>query len=125
MLATSSNHVEILALPEASRKWPWLQHLIKHIESYCGFVGPSLPTIIYEDNYAYINQFKKGFIKGDQIKRISPKFSFTRELNDNYINIESIISSKNLVNIFIKSLQASKHWLNISLRLRRLLEMVS
>ena len=126
LAATSSNHAEILALHEASRECLWLQRLIGHIESSCGFIGPSLPTVIYEDNYACINQFKKGFIKGDRIKHISPKFFFTRELNDNYINIQPITSSKNLADIFTKSLPASKHWLNIpSLGLRRLSELMS
>ena len=74
LAATSSNHAEILALHEASRECLWLQLLIEQIESSYGFIGPSLPTIIYEDNYACINQFKKGFIKGDRIKNISPKF---------------------------------------------------
>ena len=81
-LATiASNHAEILALHEARRECLWLQCLIGHIKSSCGFIGPSLPTIIYEDNYACINHFKKGFIKGDRIKHISPKFFFTRELS--------------------------------------------
>ena len=123
LAATSSNHAEILALHEASRECLWLQRLIGHIESSCGFIGPSLPTVIYEDNYACINQFKKGFIKGDRIKHISPKFFFTREVNDNYINIQPIQSSKNLADIFTKSLPTSKHWLNIpSLGLRILLD---
>ena len=37
-----------------------------------------------------------------------PKFFFTRELNDNYINIQHITSSKNLADIFTKSLLSSK-----------------
>ena len=99
---------------------------IGHIESSCGFISPSLPTIIYEDNYACIDQSKKGFIKGDRIKHISPKFFFTRELNDNYINIQPITSSKNLADIFTKSLPPSKNWLDIpSLRLKRLSKRMS
>ena len=47
LAATSSNHAKILALHEASRECLWLQCLIGHIESCCGFIGPSLPTVIY------------------------------------------------------------------------------
>ena len=126
LVAKSSNHVEILALHEASRECLWLQCLIGHIKSSCGFISPSLPTIINEDNYACINQFKKGFLIGDKLKRISPKFFFTHELNDNYINIQPIQSSKNLADIFTKSLPTSKHWLNIpSLGLRILSKLMS
>jgi hypothetical protein len=120
--ATSSNHAKILALHEAGQECTWLRCLIGHAESSCGFIGLSLLTIIYEDNCACINQFKKDFIKGNQdIKHIFPKFFFTRGFNDNCINIQSIASSKNLVDTFTKSLLASKHCMNISsLRLRSL-----
>ena len=62
LVATSANHAKILALHEASRECLGLQRSIGYIESYCGFIGPSLPTVIYEDNYACINKFKKGFM---------------------------------------------------------------
>jgi hypothetical protein len=52
----------------------------------------------------------KGFV---HMKYIAPKFFFTRELNDYCIDIQSIASSKNLANVFTKSLPASKHWQNI------------
>ena len=126
LAATSLNHVEILVLHEASRECLWLQRLIGHIESSCGFNRLSFPTIIYEDNYACINQFKKGSIEGDRIKHISPNFFFTHELNENYINIQLIASSKNLADIFTKNLLASKHWMSISsLGLRRLSKLMS
>ena len=60
LAATSSNHDEILALYEASRECLWLQCLIGHIKSSCGFNGLSLPTIIYEDNYTYIKSVQEG-----------------------------------------------------------------
>lgn len=34
--ATSSNHVELLALHEASRECVWLRSLIQHIQNICG-----------------------------------------------------------------------------------------
>ena len=125
LVATSSNNAEILALHEASCECLWLQRLIRHIESSCGFIGPLLPTIIYEDNYACTNRLKKGFIKGDRIKYFSQVCLYSW-LNDNYINIQPITSSKNLADILTKSLPALKHWLNIpSLGLGSLLELMS
>ena len=38
------------------------------------------PTIIYEDNAAYVAQVRGGYIKGDKTKHISPKFFYTHEL---------------------------------------------
>ena len=38
------------------------------------------PTILYEDNAAYIAQLKGGYIKGDLTKHISTKFFFTHDL---------------------------------------------
>ncbi|XP_031116482.1 secreted RxLR effector protein 161-like [Ipomoea triloba] len=58
LVATSSNHVELIAIHEASRE----------------------SATIYEDNAACIAQLKEGYIKGDRIKHISPKFFFTHDL---------------------------------------------
>jgi hypothetical protein len=38
------------------------------------------PPVIYEDNMACIAQLKDGYIKGDRVKHISPKFFFTHDL---------------------------------------------
>lgn len=35
--------------------------------------------VIYQDNVACIPQFKGGYVKGDKIKHISPKFFYTYE----------------------------------------------
>ena len=35
---------------------------------------------MFEDNTVCIDQIKEGYIKGDRIKHISPKFIYTREL---------------------------------------------
>ena len=75
MVATSSNHSEIIAIHEASRECIWLRSMIQHIqESY------ELPAIkynlitLFEDNVACIAQIKGGYIKGNRTKHISPKF---------------------------------------------------
>ena len=36
MIATSSNHSEILAIHEASRECVWLRSMIQHIQETCG-----------------------------------------------------------------------------------------
>ena len=63
------------------------------------------PTILYEDNAACIAQLKGGYIKGDRIKHISPKFFFTHDLQQNgEINVQQIHSSDNLADLFTKTL---------------------
>ncbi|XP_057248979.1 secreted RxLR effector protein 161-like [Beta vulgaris subsp. vulgaris] len=81
IVATSSNHAEILAIHEASRECVWLRSLIQHIQEDCGLSSERLtPTVLYEDNAACIAQLSEGYIKGDRTKHISPKFFFTHEL---------------------------------------------
>ena len=59
MVATSSNHSEIIAIHEASRECIWLRSMIQHIQESCGL--PSIkdnPTTLFEDNDACIAQIK-------------------------------------------------------------------
>ena len=66
MVATSSNHSEILEIHEASRECVWLRCMIQHIKESCGLSSiKNNPTVLYEDNAAYIVQIKGGYIKGD------------------------------------------------------------
>ena len=66
MVATSSNHSEILAIHEASRECVWLRCMIQHIKESCGLSSiKNNPTVLYEDNATYIVQIKRGYIKGD------------------------------------------------------------
>ena len=47
MAATSSNHVELLAIHEASRECIWLQSIIQNIRESCGLSGISnSPTVL-------------------------------------------------------------------------------
>ena len=78
LTTTFSNHSEIIALHEASRECVWLRSVVQN-----ACVLPlitSIPTTIYEDNAACIEQIKEGYIKGDRTKHISPNFFFTHEL---------------------------------------------
>ena len=66
MVATSSNHSELLALHEASRECMWLRSMIQHIRDSSGLSPISnTTTTLYEDNAACIAQLKGGYIKGD------------------------------------------------------------
>ena len=61
LIATSSNHSEIIALHKESRECVWLRSVVHHIRNACGlpFIT-SIPTTIYEDNVACIEQIKEG-----------------------------------------------------------------
>ncbi|KAK4400311.1 Retrovirus-related Pol polyprotein from transposon TNT 1-94 [Sesamum angolense] len=81
LVATSSNHAELIALYEAGRECVWLRSLIHYVCESCGLESiEKSPTVIYEDNAACIAQIKDGYIKGDRTKHISPKFFSTHEL---------------------------------------------
>ncbi len=80
LVATSTNHSEIIALFEASRECVWLRRMINHIEQSCGIGSSESPTIIYEDNAAYITQMQTGYIKSNITKHIAPKLFYPHEL---------------------------------------------
>ena len=80
IVATSSNHAEIIAIHEASQKCVWLRSIIHLIQEKYSLKYDKVPTILYEDNAACIAQLKGGFIKGDRTKHISPKLFYTHEL---------------------------------------------
>ena len=106
MVTTSSNHSEILDMHEASRGCVWLRSMIQHVRKSCGLSSiKNKPTVLYEDNVVCITQVKGGYIKGDRTKHISPKFFYTRELqNSGKINVQQIRSSDNLEYLFTKAL---------------------
>ena len=80
--------------------------MIQHIRKSCGLSSiKNKPTVLYEDNVACIAQVKRGYIKGDRTKHISPKLFYTYELQNNgEINVQHIRSSNNLAYIFTKAL---------------------
>ena len=93
LTATSSNHSKIIALHEASRECVWLRLVVHQIQNACGLpLITSIPTTIYEENAACIEQIKEGYIKGDRTKHISPKFFFTHELQKSHeIEVKQIM----------------------------------
>ena len=104
MVATSSNHSEIIVMHEGSRECVLLRSMIQHIRKSCGLYSiKNKPTVLYEDNVACIVQVKGRYIKGDRTKHISPKFFYTHELqNSSEINVQQIRFSDNLADLFIK-----------------------
>jgi hypothetical protein len=80
-VAISSNHSEIIAIHETSRECIWLGSIIQHIkQKYELSTTKDSLTILFEDNAACITQLRRGNIKGDKTKHISPKFFYTYEL---------------------------------------------
>ena len=109
MVATSSNHSEILAIHEASRECVWLRSMIQHIQETCEL--PSIrgnATKLHEDVATCIAQIKWGFIKGDRIKFSSSKFFYTHELQvKGDIDVQQIQSCDNLADLFTKALSST------------------
>ena len=75
LVATSTNHSEIISLYETGKECVWLRSAISHIQSICQMTPiNNSPTIIYEDNATCVAQIRGGYIKGEKTKHISPKF---------------------------------------------------
>ncbi|KAI3720027.1 hypothetical protein L6452_20934 [Arctium lappa] len=121
LVATSSNHVEVIALHEANRECVWLRSMTQLILTSCGIEKGKIPTLIYEDNSACVTQMKEGYIKSDRTKHIPPRFfSYTQDLiKDNQIEMKYIQSSNNAADLFTKALPTAlfrKHVHSIGMR---------
>ena len=109
MVVTSSNHLEILAIHEASRECIWLRSMIQHIRESCGLssIKGDLTTL-FENNVACIAQIIESYIKEDRTKHISPKFFCTHELQKSgEIDVQQMRLSDNLAYLFTKLLSTS------------------
>lgn len=121
LVATSSNHAEVIALHEASRECVWLRSMTQLILTSCGLEKDKIPTLIYEDNAACVTQMKEGYIKSDRTKHIPPRFfSYTQDLiKDKQIEMKYIQSSNNAADLFTKALPTAifrKHVHSIGMR---------
>ena len=58
IVASSSNHAELIAIHEASRKCVWLMFMIHLIRKKCGLECDKISNTLYEDNVACITQLK-------------------------------------------------------------------
>ena len=85
LIATSSNHIETIALHEACRECVWFRLMSQHIQEVNGIINEKEPTKIFEDNLICFAQLKESYIKSDRIKHILPRFfSYIRELEKNH-----------------------------------------
>ena len=105
LVATSTNHSEIIALYEAARECAWLRRVINHIQSSCNIEPIGSSTIIYEDNAACVAQMQSGYVKSNVTKHITPKLFYPHQLQESgEISILQIKSCDNLADLFTKSL---------------------
>ena len=125
LVATSTNHSEIIALYEAARECVWLRRMINHIQKSCGMNNVDTLTIIYEDNAACVAQMHMGYVKSNLTKHIAPKFFYPHELQKSgEIKILQAKSYENLADLFTKSLLASSfHRCVHGIGMRRLREL--
>jgi len=79
LVATSSNHAEVIALHEASKECRWLRSVLRHIQGASGLKVDKNSTILYEDNAACVTQMKEGYIKSDRTKHIPLSSSHSRK----------------------------------------------
>ena len=76
LVATSSNHVEIFALHEASQECLLLQHSIRNIESSCGFIGhPNYQQLSMEIIMLALIKSRRASLKVIQSNIFLPSFA--------------------------------------------------
>ena len=80
LVATSTNHYEVIALYEASCECIWLRRMINHIQQSCGIGAIDLQTIIYVDNFVCVTQMQTYYINSNITEHISPKLFYPHEL---------------------------------------------
>jgi hypothetical protein len=108
LVATSTNHSEIIALYEASWECVWLRRMMNFVQGSSGIGSLESPTIIYEDNVACIVEMQTCYIKSNITKHISPKLFYPHELQKSEeIYILHMKSCDNLADLFTKSLPSS------------------
>jgi hypothetical protein len=79
--------------------------VINHIQTSGGIGSLESPTIIYEDNVAYVSPMHIGYIKNNITKHIALKLFFPHELQKNReIDIFQTKSCDNVAYLFTKSL---------------------
>jgi hypothetical protein len=108
LIATSTNHSEIISLYETSHECVWLRRVINHIHTSCGIGTLESPMIIYEDNAACITQMQTRYIKINYTKYIFLKLFYPHELQEHgKISILQTKSCDNLADLFTKLLPLS------------------
>jgi hypothetical protein len=73
LVATSTNHSEIIAMYEAARECVWLRRMTNQILKSCVLNIINNPTIIYEDNAACVAQMHMGYVRANSLSILLPK----------------------------------------------------
>lgn len=63
LVATSSNHAEVIPLQETGGECVWLRSISQHIQSSSRISVSLEPTVLYEDNAACLVRTKKDISK--------------------------------------------------------------
>jgi hypothetical protein len=80
LIGMSTNHSEIVALYEAALECAWLRRVINHIQVSYSIEPIGSPTIIYEDNAAYVAQMQSSYVKSNITKYITHKLFYPHKL---------------------------------------------
>ena len=70
MVATSRNHLEIIALFEAAKECTWLRRITQRVQNERGINTVNSPAIIFEDNAVCVAQIQMGNVKSNITKHI-------------------------------------------------------
>jgi hypothetical protein len=105
LVGTSTNHLEIIVLYEASWEYVWLCRMIDHIHIACDIGAVGSRTIIYEDNAACVAKMQTWYVNNNYTNHISPKLFYPPQLQENgEISILQTKSCDNYVDLFTKFL---------------------
>ncbi|GKB94667.1 hypothetical protein Tco_0980804 [Tanacetum coccineum] len=89
LVATSSNHAEVIALHKASIECVSLRSITHLILTSCGLKKDRNPTLFYEDSSACVSKMKEGYVKSDRTKHIPPRF-LTRQYSKVELRFEKL-----------------------------------
>lgn len=127
MTTTSTNHSELIVFHEATQEVVWLRNLHMLLITRTGPNTPINPTIIYEDNAAYVAQVGPGFFKSDQVKHIGPHiFSYTQKfITSGQLQVQKVEFAHNIADLLTKALPAYTHHRLVQATGMRLLHEIS
>lgn len=63
LVPTFSNRAEVIVLHVTNREYVWLRSMTQYIQKICGLPINRDPTVLFEDNIAFITQIKEGYSK--------------------------------------------------------------
>lgn len=109
LVATSTNHAEIIAIYEASRESVWLRSMINWVFDSCGFTKIEKPTPLFEDNAACITQAQDDLLRATG-SNILHRSTFMLKKSMVLRSRLLVNSEDNVADIFTKSLGKSLHW---------------